>query len=181
MNMLSAVRQDRSLLHLSRKLSLLPSVRKLEEPKLQLARPWDGTEGPPTAGNAGAASASKLNDLSAQRHRACPQQARRGVSGVSNFYCTEGEINNLKAEMLRGERKWKAVISPSFQHQNWFMVLGLASTQSPSSHLPGSLPGLLPAGRTALSQVFFPEEQKRWRQGRPCKTPPHPTATARQP
>lgn len=36
------------------------------------------------------------------------------------------------------------------------VLLGLASNQSPPSHLPGSLPGLLPAGRTALSRGVLP-------------------------
>lgn len=64
------------------------------------------------AGNTRVPSAGKQNG--AQRHRVSSQQAWRGVPRVSGFYCTEGEINNLKAETIRDERKGKAVISPSW-------------------------------------------------------------------
>lgn len=100
MNPLSAVRQGGSFLHVSKKPPVPPSVSKLKEPKLQLP---DHGMGPTTPSNTRAPSTGKWNG--AQRHRACPQKGWRGVPGVSGFYCTEGEINNLKAEIIRDETK----------------------------------------------------------------------------
>lgn len=102
MHTLSAVYQGGSFLQDSTKPPVSPSVRKLKEPKLQLAVPWDGTH-PTLPSNTGALSTGKWNG--AQRHRVCPQKGWKGVPGVSGFYCTEGEINNLKAEIIRDETK----------------------------------------------------------------------------